>query len=66
VWERVLLRLSFCRELLGYYAFGGIKKGTIAAIHALQAGRDCAPRRGPAMELQANEVEVDINLGKCP
>jgi hypothetical protein len=52
-------------DQFGYYAFGGVKKGTIAAIRALHSGCECVPRRGPVMEVQANEVEVDINLGEC-
>jgi hypothetical protein len=52
-------------DQFGYYAFGGVKQGAIAAISASHLGRECAPTRGPLMEVQANEVEVDINLGDC-
>ena len=52
-------------DQFGYYAFGGVKQGAIAAISASHFGRECAPTRGPLMEVQANEVEVDINFGEC-
>jgi hypothetical protein len=50
-------------DQFGYYAFGGVKHGAIAAISASHFGRECAPTRGPLMEVQANEVEV--NLYEC-
>lgn len=52
-------------DQFGYYAFGGVKQGAIAAISASHFGRECAPTRGPVMEVQANDVEVDINFGEC-
>jgi hypothetical protein len=52
-------------DQFGYYAFGGVKQGAIVAIRASHLGRECPPARGPLMEVQANEVEVDINLGEC-
>lgn len=42
----------------GFYVFGDVKRGSVAAIKA----GPCTPTRGDLIELQANEMEVDINL----
>jgi len=49
----------------GYYFFFGQKGDRVFSVAALDGARRCAPAGGQLVHLTRDEVELDIDLGRC-